>query len=278
MNNEKNVCTFFSLLTLQLCSISIDPAHYCKHSQVQWTWAVLSLDSIELKGSEHLLDIGSGDGKISSLLSSRLPSGFVTGIDPSEEFVALSQALHQQHNLDFQVGDVQCLPYSEEFDLITAFLSLNWVPDIELALKEMFRAAKPGATALIVIPNRPDPELVKEWRSRFSDEKWLPYLHLFTKQFNRSEEEWKSAIQESGWTLEKWEVVKTATVFHDRQEMKNWILSINVGLNQLPPDLLEELIDIRLEMISSVYPQAGDGRIYAFPEKLTLLLRKTSPY
>lgn len=264
----------FACLALRLSSETINPQQYMKNSQVQWTWAVLSLDSLEIEGFEEILDIGCGDGKISSLMAERVPSGTVTGVDESKKFIELAQNACQQTNLYFHTGDAQNLCFLEEFDLITAFLCLNWVPELERALNGMYQAAKPGCKALIVIPNSPDPELVKEWRMRFSQDKWQPYIHLFSRQFNRSEEDWKAAILESGWILEKWDIVKTATVFHNRQEMKDWILSLNSGLEQMPEELLEELIDIRLEMITSWYPQAGDGRIYAFPDKINILLSK----
>ena len=63
------------------------------HSQVQWVWGVLSMDTLELSRSEATLDIGSGDGKLTNLLASKLADGFVLRIDPSPEFFYLKIAI-----------------------------------------------------------------------------------------------------------------------------------------------------------------------------------------
>ena len=57
--------------------------------------------------------------------------------------------------------------------------------------------------------------------------------------------------------------------------MKQWILTLNTDLEQLPIDLLEELIDIRLNIIKSCYPQAEDGRLHAFPKRVVIHLYRS---
>lgn len=261
------------LAALSLNAGSIKPDAYRKHSQVQWVWGVLSIEELNLSDSEQILDLGSGDGKLTNLLASKLDNGTVLGIDPCEEFVTLSQEKHQAENLTFEVGDAQALSFSEEFDLVTAFLCLNWVPDLDKALMGIRSSLKPDGYALIVVPKKPDPRLLNEWMQYFMQDQWKPYLHLFSKQYHRSKDEWIEAAERNGFEIEKWEEVKTPTVFHDREEMKQWIMSLNKNLDQLPSELLEELIDIRLKMIDSWYPQAGDGRIYAFPERIVISLK-----
>ncbi len=47
-----------------------------------------AIDALELHGSEHVLEIGSGPGVGLRLLADRLPGGRVTGLDPSPVMVA----------------------------------------------------------------------------------------------------------------------------------------------------------------------------------------------
>lgn len=55
----------------------------------------------------------------------------------------------------FDVGDVQALPYEDgSFDVITAFNSLQFVPDPAMALSEARRVSKPGAILYILVWGR----------------------------------------------------------------------------------------------------------------------------
>ena len=62
----------------------------------------------------------------------------------------------------------------------------------------MYEAIKPGGRALIVIPEKPQTELIAEWIKHFNQDKWIPYLHLFSKQYSRSKEEWEKSIADAG--------------------------------------------------------------------------------
>ncbi|PJD96722.1 MAG: hypothetical protein CK425_05105 [Parachlamydia sp.] len=63
---------------------------YVHNSELQrrWAWALLASHMRELKGNEHILDVGCGDGKITADLSKFVPSGSVIGIDPSLAMLA----------------------------------------------------------------------------------------------------------------------------------------------------------------------------------------------
>jgi trans-aconitate methyltransferase len=46
---------------------------YADHSTAQFTWAREMIGKLGLRGSESVLDIGCGDGKITALLASPAP-------------------------------------------------------------------------------------------------------------------------------------------------------------------------------------------------------------
>ena len=56
---------------------------YYQRSALQKWLADKSLTGLDLGGSERVLDIGCGDGKITAEIAERLPSGSVVGVDPS---------------------------------------------------------------------------------------------------------------------------------------------------------------------------------------------------
>ena len=80
---------------------------YNRRSAMQKWLADKSLAGLELRGSERVLDIGSGDGKITAEIAERLPTGSVVGVDPSTRMIAFAREhfLADHANLDFVVGD-----------------------------------------------------------------------------------------------------------------------------------------------------------------------------
>ena len=72
------------------------------------------IEPLELKGTEHVLDIASGTGEPGLTVSKLLPQGKVTGIDLSEKMVAIANDHAQQrgiNNYKSQQCDVSNMPF-----------------------------------------------------------------------------------------------------------------------------------------------------------------------
>src|SRR5262249_10200630 len=130
---------------------------YFRESTLQQTMADEQLARLRLQGSERILDVGCGDGKITAQIAGRVPDGSVLGVDPSPDMIAFAA----QHfgppasvNLRFEVADARSLTYREEFDLVVSFNALHWVPEQAAALRSIHAALKPGGRAqLRFVPN-----------------------------------------------------------------------------------------------------------------------------
>ncbi|MGH7993983.1 MAG: class I SAM-dependent methyltransferase, partial [Limisphaerales bacterium] len=58
-------------------------ADYAAHSVVQQTWARELIARLKLRGGEHILDVGCGDGKVTAEIARAVSRGGVTGVDTS---------------------------------------------------------------------------------------------------------------------------------------------------------------------------------------------------
>ena len=58
---------------------------------MQQTWARELIARLHLRGDEHILDVGCGDGKVTAEIARAVPRGSVTGIDASAEMIAFAQ-------------------------------------------------------------------------------------------------------------------------------------------------------------------------------------------
>jgi SAM-dependent methyltransferase len=103
---------------------------------------------------DHVLDIGCGAG-VDAFIAGMLtgPNGMVIGIDASPDMIAKAERNLAQTSLThvrFQEGSAEELPFeSETFDVVISSGVFNLVPDKAKALREVFRALKPGGSLLI---------------------------------------------------------------------------------------------------------------------------------
>ena len=77
-----------------------------------------SIASLKLRGDEHVLDVGCGDGKVTAEIARALPKGAVTGVDASASMIRFARARFAPPrfpNLDFQVMDARRIRLPENF-------------------------------------------------------------------------------------------------------------------------------------------------------------------
>ena len=115
-------------------------------------WA---LSSVEIGQNYKILDIGCGGGANIARLLQRAPKGFVQGIDYSSVSVAKSSKVNAKAIVEgrckVQEANVAQLPFGEgAFDLITAFETIYFWPDIEQCFGEVRKVLKPGAKFVII--------------------------------------------------------------------------------------------------------------------------------
>ena len=107
-----------------------NPEDYARNSSAQLVWARELISRMAFTGSEAVLDVGSGDGKITAEFARVLPHGFVLGVDSSAEFIAYAaQHYPRSAQLHFEQMDARALHIDRKFDLIFSNASLHWVDD-----------------------------------------------------------------------------------------------------------------------------------------------------
>jgi trans-aconitate methyltransferase len=79
--------------------VNWNPEDYARNSSAQLGWARELISRLALGGSEAVLDVGCGDGKITAAFAGALPSGYVLGVDSSPEFIAYASLHHPPEGL-----------------------------------------------------------------------------------------------------------------------------------------------------------------------------------
>jgi SAM-dependent methyltransferase len=78
--------------------------------------------SLELKGGEHVIDFGCGDGKLSKQIAPHLPNGYLTCIDIDVHKIASAKKrLNAFGNVDIVHEDIRKLPKpNQTYDIVVA--------------------------------------------------------------------------------------------------------------------------------------------------------------
>lgn len=133
------------------------------HKQVSDTWergspyeryvgrwsrqvAPLFLSWLNLPDGLRWLDVGCGTGALCAAIVDRCSPLSVTGVEPSEGFLATARE-HLAGRIALHQGSASAIPLGDaSVDVAVSGLVLNFVPDPLAALLEMARVAGPGGT------------------------------------------------------------------------------------------------------------------------------------
>ncbi|WP_299494699.1 class I SAM-dependent methyltransferase [uncultured Shewanella sp.] len=101
---------------------------YASVSDMQWRQAMEALRRCDYSESDAILDVGSGDGKITRYVAEHLSHGKVIGIDLVKDMVRFAQTHHaDQANLSFLQMSADEIAFDQRFDIILSFSCLHWV-------------------------------------------------------------------------------------------------------------------------------------------------------
>ena len=156
-------------------------------------------NSLNIKGSEIILDAGCGRGRISNLMAKKLSSGRVFGIDIGDKIISSSDIISRakqnavyegvSEKTEFIRGNILALPFKQNnFDIITCNSVLYYVKNENKtthAVKEVKRVLNSNGKLLVL-------EMVRSVRGFFISTPFF-YKNLGKK------EEWKKIICKEGF-------------------------------------------------------------------------------
>jgi trans-aconitate 2-methyltransferase len=247
-----------------------DAAAYSRLSALQKAMADEVLALLDLKGNEQVLDIGCGDGKITALVSSRVPLGTVIGVDPSHDMIGFASTrfgLDSHPNLRFEVADARSLPFREQFDLVISFNALHWVPDYDPVLRSMRLALKPGGRAqlrLVTAGERKSLESVVEdvrksprWSAHFRDFE-DPYLRLTADSYAAEAEKNGLGVIRVHTSAKTWDFKSQSAFFNFS------FVGLVAWTKRLPEAERPDFVNDVLDHYRPLADPAGEGSIFKF--------------
>ncbi len=91
------------------------------------------------------LDAGCGTGAFTSLVLERCAPCAISALDPSKDQIAYAKKSVTGDDLEFHVGDAQCLPFADRvFDVAAMALVIPFLPNAGRAVAELKRVTRQG--------------------------------------------------------------------------------------------------------------------------------------
>jgi trans-aconitate methyltransferase len=232
-----------------------DARDYAASSSAQQQWARELIRKLELKGSETLLDIGCGDGKVTAEIASYLPNGFVIGIDSSEAMIAFAQSQYPASafpNLRFQREDAHGLPFHDEFDIVFSNAALHWVIDHHSVLRGIVSSLKRGGRAYLQMGGRGNAaDVVSALSDLIKANEWRDYFEGFGFPYGfYGPNEYREWLRQAGLQAIRVELLPKDMTHQGRLGFEAWIRSAWLPYTQRVP---EEKRDAFIAQLADVY-------------------------
>lgn len=240
-----------------------DPACFADTSKWAKVTAFSEIDKISFEGNESILDIGTGDGKIASIIASKVPRGKVIGIDSSQEMISYARIHFPRQNLIFEVGHGMHYKTQERFDLITSFTVLHLMSDPQKAFKLMAELLKPSGRVLLKFPIADG--FGKALEQAMQHPKWKEYFIDFNPGwYFHSKQEYEKLALNAGLNVKHIEEGILDECYESKQELleavSQWLPHHHILPRQLQKAFLEELISLHLHNV----PPDETGKVHHY--------------
>lgn len=222
-------------------------SEYAKNSLFQNILSTRLIDGIQFNGDETILDVGCGNGKITSLISSKIPHGTIYAVDPSESMLEEARRSCSSDKIHFQKASAEDFSLNEQFDHIFASYVMHWIKDQKKALLNFNKHLKRhGQIHLIAVGT---------WEG-------LPYLKALQKTLSSFDSDFKNfqlpmhfldvaaykkLLLETGFRPDDIHNIYRNLYHNNADALKKWIAQWQPHAKHLPIDKQNLFLDLLLD-------------------------------
>jgi trans-aconitate methyltransferase len=261
-----------------------NPRDYAANSASQQAWARELIARLNLRGNEHLLDVGCGDGKVTAEIACAVSKGSVIGIDASPEMIGFARQAFppaQISNLKFEIMDARRLRFERAFDLIFSNAALHWVDDHPAFLRGAAACLKPGGRLVVSCGGKGNAqEVFAALRAVMRLARWREFFRQLERPyFFHSPEDYKQWLARFGFKAQSVRLADKDMVFEGREKFAGWFRTTWLPYTQRVPEARrEEFIARVVERYLATHPPEAAGRIYVRMVRLEIeAVRAESP-
>jgi trans-aconitate 2-methyltransferase len=201
----------------------VNAEHYSRNSEIQKKIATDIFSYHRFSTNEKILDLGCGDGYVSSLLSEH---GEVLGVDSSNNMIAFARSNYLNKNLSFLCSKIENYHTNERYSLITAFNSIYWCKDLNLIFTNLHRLLNSKGKLLLVTYPKESPYWTPFIETLRSDD-WVHLSHKSIESHWITENQYLNNLSKHGFNIIHKESSINNLTYKSRYEfldyIKGWI-------------------------------------------------------
>jgi trans-aconitate methyltransferase len=243
-------------------------ADYAANSIVQQTWARELISKLKLRGEEHILDVGCGDGKVTAEIAGAVSKGEAVGIDASPQMIEYAKNAFPSRkipNLEFYVMDARQIQFQRRFDLVFSNAALHWVDDHQAFLRGTSSVLRPGGRLVVSCGGKGNaqdvfmalrPEMrLKRWRNFFRK--------LEAPYFFYSPADYRKWLPKFGFKTCKVRLAPKDATYVGSEGFAAWLRTTWLPYTQrVPENLREEFISAVVERYVAKHPIDAKGLVH----------------
>jgi trans-aconitate methyltransferase len=220
-------------------------ADYAAHSAVQQSWARELIARLNLRGNEHILDVGCGDGKVTAEMANAVPRGSAAGIDASADMIGFAKKTFPARkfsNLEFHVMDARKIKFDRRFNLIFSNAALHWVDDHQAILRGMASVLKPGGRLIVSCGGKGNAQDVFiALRPELRRKSWGKYFRKMPKPyFFYSPGDYEKWLPKFGFKIQSLQLVPKDATYAGADGFTAWLRTTWLPYIQRVPENLRE--------------------------------------
>jgi trans-aconitate methyltransferase len=256
-----------------------DPQFYRQSSQVQEGWGRALIDKTRYCIKGAVLDVGSGDGYLTSDLLLIPGVTSVTGLDISKKMTeyAHSHYAREDKKLQFVECDAREMNYEEEFHTIFSNAAFQRITNKKLLLEKCFNALKPHGHLVSGFPAFGSPLLTRcigevvrpgtEWNEYFNG---VPDQ----KKFDNTQEGFTKNLEEVGFVVQEVSVKWKDEIIPSKLDFRNFLETTYTYKYKIPKHRQEAFFDEIVNKYIGNIPIDEQGRVHFYFSSLQVIAYK----
>ncbi len=247
---------------------------YAEVSGLQRAMITDALAALTFQRDDRVLDIGCGDGFLTTRVADRVSDGCVVGVDASPRMISAANAADAaESGPRFVIADARRLPFGPYFDAVVSFNALHWVPEQALALTQIAEVLKPGGRAtlqLVCASARESLESVTQKICQTTS--WATSFLDFESPFRHPDPtDYAELAAAAGLTCAKMTVTDREWDFGARDAFQRWCgVGLTAWTDCLPPSDRDRFVG---DVVTAYEPIAGRAGLFRFTQMRAELVR-----